>query len=71
MKAQISHVQWISWMAATLISALTLCAFMFTNFESKTDAKDRIESVEKRLDRIELKIDSLATTLLEKTSQAH
>jgi hypothetical protein len=59
---------WLPWMGATVIAALSMSAFVFKNFETKEDAKDknqslernlvdRSERLEKRLDRIEDKID--------------
>lgn len=57
---------WIPWLGATVMAALTLCAFLFTQFETKADSLDKRNSLEKRLDRIENKIDFLKDNLIHK-----
>lgn len=41
------------------MAILTISAFMFINFETKADSLDKRDSLEKRLDRIENKIDEI------------
>lgn len=59
---------WLPWLGATVIAALTMSAFVFGNFETKEDAKEKVHNLErrvesrdvmleKRLDRIEDKLD--------------
>jgi hypothetical protein len=57
---------WLPWLGATFISALTLTAFIFVNFETKADSNDKRSYLEKRLDRIEFKIDEIKNRLSRK-----
>lgn len=50
---------WVSWLAATLVAALTLSAFAFTTFQTKDDAKESKADLVQRLDRMEHKIDNI------------
>lgn len=44
--------QWLAWLGATMIAAMTLVVFLYQNFSTRVD-------VEKRFDRIENKLDQL------------
>lgn len=55
----ISTEQWMTWIGATLMAAITMVGFIYTNFESKADYKDWKDDLEKRLERIERKVDTL------------
>lgn len=64
-RKQPSLVQWISWIVATATAALTMAAYAFTNFETKEHAKEvksdiaeRLQSIEKKIDRVDTKLDS-------------
>lgn len=51
--------QWIAWISASVVAAATLSAFAYTNFQTKENAKEFKDDIEKRLDRIENKLDKL------------
>lgn len=50
---------WIGWMAATIAAAFTLITFIYTTFSTKSEAQNYQDTLEKRLDRLENKIDHL------------
>ena len=52
-------VQWAQWAVATIVAAVTMTSFAYTNFETKDDSRRSEQTVEKRLDRIENKVDQL------------
>lgn len=54
-----SGVKWIEWLGATALAAAMLVAYAFTNFVTKVEAEQFDRSITSRLDRIEIKIDSL------------
>lgn len=56
-----STVQWITWVGAAVAAAVGLSAFAFTQFETKMDSMDKRTAIEKRLDRIEGKVDVLVS----------
>jgi hypothetical protein len=49
----------ISWVAATAVAAATMVSFAYSVFETKEISVLRGSAIEKRLDRIEAKIDEL------------
>ena len=49
----------VSWFAGILVTAVTLTVFAFTNFRTEQKARDAESRIEKRLDRLESKIDYL------------
>lgn len=56
--------QWIAWLGATAIAAASMTIFFYKNFESKEDTQEYkmtqekfYSLIEKRLDRIEHKLD--------------
>lgn len=51
--------QWISWIVATATAALTICAYAFTTFETKLDSLEKKSAIEKKLDRMDEKLDRL------------
>ena len=55
----IPTVQWVQWLSATVVAAAVLVSFMYTNFATKAEADIQRFSIEKRLDRLEQKIDQL------------
>lgn len=50
---------WIPWAAITLAGAVTLTSFVFTTFQTKTDADEVKVDLERRLERMENKIDTI------------
>lgn len=42
-----------------IATAVSITVFAYTNFQTKESAKDQVEWLDKRLDRIEIKIDKL------------
>lgn len=54
---------WIAWLGATAVAAVvmtfTLLTFAYGQFETKEHAKDRSEASDKRLERIEQKLDAV------------
>ena len=64
--------QWIAWLGATIVAALTMASFAFTTFETKDHVQEtkqdlrleiremRMETMQ-RFDRLESKIDELKT----------
>jgi hypothetical protein len=72
---KIATTQWIAWITATLVAALTMSSYVFGNFETKQDAIDKRAQIQaeiaekdskadKRLDRIEQKVDNLTKLIL-------
>jgi hypothetical protein len=49
---------WVAWFGATLVACAILISFVFTTFSTKTEAAQARDSLDKRLDRIEAKLDS-------------
>lgn len=58
-EARFGLAQIVAWLAAAVVATGSIAAFAFNNFESKDHASERAISIEKRLDRIEAKIDVL------------
>lgn len=58
-KGLFSTEQWIAWLGATVTAALTMAAYAFSTFETKADVKDIFQLIDKRLDRIEVKLDNI------------
>lgn len=59
LKVDQSLDQWISWTAATLIAAISMVVFLYTNFQTKVASDERSAQLEKHLDRIEGKLDQM------------
>lgn len=55
--------QWITWLGATVLACMTLSAFAFVTFDTKDNAKERSDGLEKRLSRMEDKLDDLLQTV--------
>lgn len=55
----IDATQWISWLLALIAGALSMVVFVFTTFETKAESLQDKNQIEKRLDRIEAKLDFL------------
>jgi hypothetical protein len=49
----------IPWLAATAVAAATMVSYAYSVFETKDLSAFRAVGIEKRLDRIEAKIDAL------------
>lgn len=49
----------LAWLGATAVAASVLVSFAYSNFSTKAEATEHKESIEKRLDRMEVKIDSI------------
>lgn len=63
---EIPATQWIAWVGATGTACLLLSTFIFTNFQTKAEAKASqdsvqgwMQSIERRLERIEEKLDKM------------
>lgn len=54
-----SFTQWIYWLGATIVAALTAMVFLYSTFQTKLEANDNKNDLERRLERIEGKIDLL------------
>ncbi len=57
---------WIGWLGAISVSAIAgtyiIITFAYAQFETKEHANERISSIDKRLERIEMKLDALNET---------
>lgn len=51
--------QWLYWLGATLVAAITTMVFLYSTFQTKSDASENKVDLERRLERIESKIDTL------------
>jgi hypothetical protein len=65
----IPSTQWVSWIAATATAASILVSFVFSNFVTKAEAEtlrskvaELQEQLNRRLERIEDKIDRIPTS---------
>lgn len=63
MRALFSTSQWLSWFGVTLVSVLTLCAYVYGNFITKSDYVSNRTDDNARLVRIEEKLDRLVERL--------
>lgn len=61
--------QWIAWLGATIIAAISMTVFFYNHFQTKEENQVYHENqshyfdlMEKRLDRIESKVDQLLTS---------
>ena len=52
-------VDWLKWMGATVVASVTLTAFAYSNFETKTDAKERKAEIVKSIDELKESIKEL------------
>jgi len=50
--------QWIAWLGATVAAAVTLTGFAYQNFQTKDDARHVEETLIRRLDLMETKLDA-------------
>lgn len=50
--------QWLPWIGSTVIAALLMSAYVHQNFSNKDSQKEFRAIIERRLDRIETKLDS-------------
>lgn len=55
----IKQSQWISWLAATATATVILVSFVYQTFSTKSEANEIKNGLERRLDRIESKIDRI------------
>lgn len=51
--------QWIAWLGATVAAAMSMMSYAQTTFQTKEHAKDKQVETDRRLERIENKIDAL------------
>lgn len=62
MRERISFETWVGWLAGSAVvlcaGVFALMAYAFDNFETKEHAREKAQSIENRLDRIELKLDA-------------
>lgn len=60
---RIDRETWLAWLGATGVAAVTmtfvLVTFVYANFETKDHAKEQRDATDKRLERIEDKMDAL------------
>jgi hypothetical protein len=61
-----SASQWIAWLGATLMAAISLVAFQFTTFASKEYVKEYKSDLQEAIVRLESKIDRLQESLNER-----
>lgn len=54
-----TSAQWLAWLGATLVAAVTLSTAATGLFETKADSKDKRDQIIMRLDRLESKIDRI------------
>lgn len=47
--------QWVAWMSATAVAAITLVVFLYQNFATKADVEKRLERIENKLDELILR----------------
>lgn len=59
-----SDAKALSWIAGIIAGILSLCAFVFGNFETIEHSKDMRIEMSRKLDRMEDKIDSLIQSSL-------
>lgn len=52
---------WLGGVSALIASAMALVSWSYETFETKDVSKERLGQIEKRLERIENKIDSIRT----------
>lgn len=52
------NAQWLGGFFVTMTAILSVTVFLFTSFQTKGDFQDYKNGVEKRLDRIETKLDT-------------
>lgn len=57
--------QWLSILGGLVMTSMGLCAFAFTTFQTEKDADKIDASIERRLDRIENKIDQTNQMILQ------
>lgn len=55
----LSNNEWLTWVFALTCGALSMVVFVFSTFETKADGMNREGKLEKRLDRLESKVDLL------------
>lgn len=58
---EISTLQWIYWLGATLLGALAAMVFLYSTFQTKLEASENKTDLDRRLQRIEGKVDELLT----------
>lgn len=56
-KSLFDNAQWLGGFFITATAILSVTVFLFTSFQTKGDFQDYKNGVEKRLDRIETKLD--------------
>lgn len=59
MDSGLSISQWVQWLAATAAAAISMAAYAFATFDTKDHVIEVFIQVEKRLDRIEAKLDRI------------
>lgn len=59
MKNPFSLEQWIAWVGATVVAVAATVSMAYSTFETKENSVRNQETIEKRLDRMENKIDIL------------
>lgn len=51
--------QWIAWLGATVAAAVSMMVYAASTYETKEHSKEIRDSVERRLERMENKLDHL------------
>lgn len=51
--------QWIAWLGATVAAAISMMVYIASTYETKEHSKEIRDSVERRLERMENKLDHL------------
>lgn len=58
----------VAWLGATAVAASVLVSFAYSNFTTKVETTENKESIEKRLDKLESKIDSILDRMPKKAN---
>lgn len=51
--------QWIAWLGATLIASVTMCAFVYSNFETVDHAKETRQEFREMLQEVKADVKEL------------
>ena len=64
--SNIAFSTWVSWIAGIIVTAVTLTAFAFSTFRTETKAREFETRVERKLEKIDIKIDLIKDKLYSK-----
>lgn len=63
--------EWIAWLGATVVAAMTMVAYAYSTFETKDSAREHQGTLVERLERMESKQDRMESKIDELRVQAH